>query len=538
MIDAIEWLFSSRQFMPHGHCFLWQPSTLWLNVGSDGLIAASYFAIAGALYYFVRRRKTEMPYIWVPLMFAAFILLCGTTHVMEIVTVWDPQYRAAGALKLLTGLVSFATVVTLLWVMPRAMLLRTPRQLQEEVEARTTQLAALNRQLQAEVTARTLAQEALQLADRRKDEFLATLAHELRNPLAPIRHSLRLLDTAGVDMTKRQWNTQVIARQVGRLALLLDDLMDISRITRRRLTLKVEPLDVASVIATAVEIAMPSSEDKKHVLKVSLPETSVIVRVDSLRVSQASANLLSNAAKFTSRGGHIELSVTTDGAGLTIVVRDTGIGFDAGAADAMFEMFARGSSTAEQEPGLGLGLALVRELVALHGGSVDAQSAGSGKGSEFKIHIPDVVVTNPGGELEPPPAAPSLRTRVRGKVAVVDDNRDSADTLALLLEEEGYEILVGYSGQDALRLAQQAKPEAMILDIGMPDLPGYEVARRLRQEPWGRAVLLVAMTGWGQAKDKELARQAGFDLHFTKPLDAGELQKRLEAFFDRRAQGV
>jgi two-component system CheB/CheR fusion protein len=220
------------------------------------------------------------------------------------------------------------------------------------------------------------------------------------------------------------------------------------------------------------------------------------------------------------------------------MVRDTGIGFEPAAADAMFEMFARGSSTAEQEPGLGLGLALVRELVALHGGTVDAQSAGSGKGSEFKIHIPDVVVMNPGADFEPTPAGRSLRTRVRGKVAVVDDNRDSADTLALLLEEEGYEILVGYSGQDALRLAQQAKPEAMILDIGMPDLPGYEVARRVRQETWGRAVFLVAMTGWGQAKDKELARQAGFDLHFTKPLDAGELQKRLEAFFDHRAQGV
>jgi len=488
MTDLLDWMFASKNFMPHGHCYLWQPDTLWLNVGADGLIAASYFAIPAALYYFVRRRRAEIPYVWVPLMFAAFILLCGTTHVMEIVTVWNPLYRVAGSLKLLTGLVSFATVVTLVWIMPRAMLLKTPGQLQTEVAARTAQLAAVNSRLQAEVVARTAAQEELQLADRRKDEFLATLAHELRNPLAPIRHALKLLDAAEFDMRKRQWSSQVISRQVGRMALLLDDLMDISRITRHRLTLRLEPVDAASVIAAAVETATPWIEDKQHTLVVNLPDAPLTVKVDPLRVSQAVANLLSNAAKYTPAGGHIELTASVESAGLTITVRDTGIGFEPAALASMFEMFTRGAATAEQEPGLGLGLALVSQLITLHGGTVDALSAGVGKGSEFRIQIPDVVVMSEAPYPKRSASAPPPRGGVHGKVVVVDDNRDSADALALVLEGEGYEIMVGYSGEDALRLARQGKPAAMILDIGMPDLTGYEVARRVRREPWGRAV--------------------------------------------------
>jgi signal transduction histidine kinase/CheY-like chemotaxis protein len=533
MTDLLGWLFSSQNFMPHGHCFLWQAGTLWLNVGSDALIAASYFAIPVALYHFVRRRKGEIAYIWVPLMFAAFILLCGTTHVMEIVTVWDPQYRAAGALKLLTGLVSFATVVILVRIMPRAMQLTTPRQLQAEVAARTAQLVALNIELQSEVAARTAAQEELQIADRRKDEFIAMLAHELRNPLAPIRHSLTLLDAADDDVQKRQWGTQVITRQVGRLARLLDDLMDISRMTRRRLALKIESVDVESLIATAVETATPWIKDKRHILKVSLPDKPLNVVVDPLRVSQAVANLLSNAAQYTAPGGHIDLTVLADAAGLTIVVKDTGVGFEPAALAAAFEMFTRGAPTAEHESGLGIGLALVKQLIGLHGGTVDAKSAGVGQGSEFRIHIPNAKVMSKPSDPGPTPSELPHAGR-SGAVAVVDDNRDSADALALVLQVEGYDVMVGYSGKDALTLAQNEKPAAMILDIGMPDLSGYEVARRLRQEPWGRKVFLIAMTGWGQAKDKAIAQEAGFDLHFTKPFDPAELQRELAVFFDNR----
>ena len=530
MSMALGWLFSDENFMPHGHCFLWQPGTLWLNVGSDALIAASYFAIPCALYYFVRHRKTEIAYVWVPLMFAAFILLCGTTHVMEIVTVWNPQYRAAGALKLLTGLVSFATVIMLVRIMPKAMLLQTPRQLQSEVAARTAELAQVNSQLRAEIAARAAAEQRLRVADRRKDEFLATLAHELRNPLAPIRHSLKLLDVPGIDEPKRQWGSKVIARQVHRMTLLIDDLMDVSRITRGRLELKIEQVDLASLIASAVETVNPLIAEKNHTLRVDLPEEPVAIEVDPLRVSQAIANLLTNAAKYTKPGGQISLSIDAGPAGLAITIKDNGIGFEPAAVPDMFEMFTQVTSPEQREHGLGIGLALVKGLIALHGGTVEARSAGVGRGSEFTIDLPSstVIGLQAGSALSP--ADIPVMNGARCKVLVVDDNRDSADALALLLESDGYVVITGYSGTDALRLASQHHPDAVILDIGMSDLTGYEVARRLRQEAWGRDVMLVAMTGWGQVQDKERSTAAGFDRHFTKPLDPGELQRLLAQF--------
>jgi signal transduction histidine kinase/ActR/RegA family two-component response regulator len=539
MNDIFGWLFSSANFMPHGHCFLWQPATLWLNVGSDGLIAASYFAIPVALYYYVRHRKEEIPYVWMPLMFAAFIFLCGGTHIMEIWTVWDPVYRAEGALKLLTGLVSFATTLSLIWIMPRAMLLQTPRQLQIEVAARTAELAEVNAQLRAEIAARVAAEEQLRVADRRKDEFLATLAHELRNPLAPIRNALKLLDSTGVEESKRQWGAKVISRQVHRMALLLDDLLDVSRITRSRLELKMEPVDLGSLIASAVETASPVMEERKHTFQVTLPPESITVEVDPLRVSQAVANLLTNAAKYTNPGGHISLVVSTDAQGLAITVKDTGIGFEPSAAGEMFEMFAQVSKAQPtSDKGLGIGLALVRAFIALHGGTVEARSGGADQGSEFRIRIPGSIVIGKRARVALNPSDTPVSNGARCKVLVVDDNRDSADALAMVLEADGYQVLVGYSGQEALDIARESQPDAFILDIGMPDMTGFEVARRIRQEPWGRDVLLVAMTGWGQAKDKERAKAAGFDRHFTKPLDPGELQGLLAQFAEQRGRGA
>jgi signal transduction histidine kinase/ActR/RegA family two-component response regulator len=539
MNDLFGWLFSTTNFMPHGHCFLWQAGTLWLNVGSDALIAASYFAIPIALYHYVRRRKEEIPYVWMPLMFAAFIFLCGGTHIMEIWTVWDPVYRAEGALKLLTGLVSFATTLSLIWIMPRAMLLQTPRQLQVEVAARTAELAQVNAQLRAEIAARVAAEEQLRLADRRKDEFLATLAHELRNPLAPIRNALKLLDLPGVEESKRTWGAKVISRQVHRMALLLDDLLDVSRITRSRLELKMEPVDLGSLIDSAVETASPLMEERKHTFQVTLPPDSITVEVDPLRISQAVANLLTNAAKYTNPGGHISLVVATDAQGIAITVRDTGIGFEPSAVGEMFEMFAQVSAAKPtSDRGLGIGLALVRAFIALHGGTVEATSAGADQGSEFRIRIPGSIVIGKRAGAALNPSDIPVSNGARCKVLVVDDNRDSADALALVLEADGYQVMVGYSGQQALDIARQARPDAVILDIGMPDITGFEVARRIRQEPWGRDVLLVAMTGWGQAKDKERAKAAGFDRHFTKPLDPGELQRLLAGFVEEHGLGL
>lgn len=323
----------------------------------------------------------------------------------------------------------------------------------------------------------------------------------------------------------------MISRQVHRMALLLDDLLDVSQITRSRLELKLQSVDLGSLIASAVETASPLIEERKHTFQVALPPESITVQVDPLRISQAVANLLTNAAKYTNPGGHISLLVETDGPALAITVKDTGIGFEPSAAGEMFEMFAQVSrSKATSERGLGIGLALVRAFVALHGGTVEATSGGSDQGSEFRIRIPGSIVTGKQADVALNPSDLPASEGARCRVLVVDDNRDSADALALVLAADGYRVLVGYSGQQALDIAQQSQPDAIILDIGMPDMTGYEVARRIRQQPWGRDALLVAMTGWGQAKDKERAKAAGFDRHFTKPLDPGELQKLLEAF--------
>jgi signal transduction histidine kinase len=532
MSDALGWLFSSDQFMPHGHCYLWQPATLWLNAGSDGLIAASYFAIPLALYHVVRRRRAELPFAWMPLMFAAFILLCGATHVMEIWTVWNPIYRVAGLLKLLTGAVSLATVVMLLQIMPRILQLQTPTQLQAEVQQRTSELADANARLRAEIAARDLAEQRLRAADRRKDEFLATLAHELRNPLAPIRHAVRLLDSDKLDEPSRHWARAVIGRQAQRMALLLDDLLDVSRITRGRLELKLDDVAVSSLIASAVETANPLIEARRHTLEVERAGQDVIVTADPLRLSQAIANLLTNAAKYTAEGGRIRVSTRLESDALCIVVADNGIGFDAAAREQMFEMFAQvhAADAMHAEGGLGIGLALVRALVGLHGGTVEADSAGPGQGSEFTIKLPRSLLR--GAELVAAavPVASPTADAARCRVLVTDDNRDSADTLAMVLGQSGFDTLVAYDGNTALDLARASGPAAAIIDIGMPGLTGDEVARRMRSQSWGRSMLLIAMTGWGQAQDKERSLAAGFDAHLTKPVDPQELERLLAEF--------
>lgn len=391
---------------------------------------------------------------------------------------------------------------------------------------------AFNKMLE-EVQARSV---ALREADRRKDEFLATLAHELRNPLAPIRHAVKLLESSNVDARQKAWAREVVARQVQRMALLLDDLLDVSRITRGRLDLRIESVDLESLVGTAVETARPLIDSKRHRLNIQLPAQSIRLAVDPLRLSQSLSNLLTNAAKYTDAGGQITLKIELSSDSLTMSVKDTGIGLDPRVLPDVFEMFSQvDSAISRSEGGLGIGLALVKGLVALHGGSVEGFSAGLGLGSEFTIRLPRSVVTQSAEtpEIEPGPAALQEGSRLR--VLVADDNRDAADSLAMLLELAGHEVLVAHTGQRSLELAREAVPDAMILDIGMPDRTGYEVARLIRGEAWGAAVLLIAVTGWGQDADKARAAGAGFDHHLTKPIDADQLERLLNAFRESRA---
>ncbi|MFL6578474.1 MAG: PAS domain-containing protein [Povalibacter sp.] len=378
-------------------------------------------------------------------------------------------------------------------------------------------------------------EDALREADRRKDEFLATLAHELRNPLAPILNATRVLDAPNASDQQRQWGRSVIARQVQHMALLLDDLLDVSRITRGRLQLKIITVDLAKLISSAVETARPLVDAKAHSLSVVLPPDPIEVRVDPLRLSQALANLLTNAAKYTDPGGRITLAVASGTETLDVSVQDNGIGLSE--TTRIFEMFSQVETALERsQGGLGIGLALVKGLVAMHGGTVEAASPGLGKGSTFTLHLPkSVVVTRESPLPTELPDVQATRTQLQSRctVLVADDNRDAADSLALVLKVAGYEVYLAHSGTEALTTAERERPEVMILDIGMPDMNGYEVAQRIRETPWGREALLLAVTGWGQSEDKERSRRAGFDEHLTKPVDLERLENKLEAFVAR-----
>jgi PAS domain S-box-containing protein len=374
-------------------------------------------------------------------------------------------------------------------------------------------------------------EDALREADRRKDEFLATLAHELRNPLAPIRHAVKLLEIPTADERQRQWGREVIARQVQRMALLLDDLLDVSRITRGRLELKKDCINLATLVASAVETARPLIETKQHELIVHLPPDSLELEVDPLRISQALSNLLTNAAKYTDAHGKIELRVSLEESELVASVEDNGIGLDPAALPKLFEMFSQVEAAVDRaEGGLGIGLALVKGLVGLHGGSVSATSVGLGRGSEFTIRLPRSVIVPHRPSIAERGAAAHMELGPRCKVLLADDNHDAADSLGLVLRLRSHEVWVTHSALGALELGARELPQVIILDIGMPDLSGYEAARRIRQQAWGRHALLIAVTGWGQEEDIERARAAGFDRHFTKPVDPEAIQALLVSY--------
>jgi CheY-like chemotaxis protein len=331
----------------------------------------------------------------------------------------------------------------------------------------------------------------------------------------------------------------VIARQIQRMALLLDDLLDVSRITRGRLELRKDYVDLQSLIGSAVETARPLIESKQHTLVVELPSEPIELEVDPLRLSQALSNLLTNAAKYTDAHGRITLSVYQETRGLVIRVKDSGIGIDATVIRGLFEMFSQIDSAIDRaEGGLGIGLALVKGLVSLHGGTVEAASAGLSQGSEFTIRLPrSVLVERRAAAVD---AAPTVIAPIgpRCKVIIADDNRDAADSLKMLLELSGYDTFVAYNGQEALEAGAHERPSAFILDVGMPDMTGYEVARRIRQQAWGRHALLVAVTGWGQHDDKEKAKAAGFDEHFTKPVAPEQVEAVLVAFLKKKGSVV
>jgi signal transduction histidine kinase/DNA-binding response OmpR family regulator len=375
----------------------------------------------------------------------------------------------------------------------------------------------------------------IQAEDRRKDEFLAMLAHELRNPLAPISNAVHILQVSEKDPAKFKWAIEVISRQLTQLVRLVDDLLDISRITRGKIELKIEAIDASKVVAAAVETSRPFVDALEHTLTVLLPPEPLLLKGDFARVAQILANLINNAAKYTNQGGRIAVTAAREGANVVFRVRDTGIGIPGELLSSIFEPFTQIDRTlARSQGGLGIGLTLVRRLVEMQGGRVFASSDGPDQGSEFTVSLPA--------------AAPAQRAKSESTewgrtaaddldlcVLVVDDNHDVAESTAVLLRLVGCEVHLAHDGEEALRLVPRVRPDAVLLDIGLPRMNGYEVAERIRSDPENREILIVAVSGYGQQEHRLRSKQAGFDQHVVKPIDPSVLSSLLATFSSQRA---
>jgi signal transduction histidine kinase len=401
------------------------------------------------------------------------------------------------------------------------------RQLEEingHLQKANEELSRSNESLENEIRERIRAENSLKDAVVKRDEFLAMLSHELRNPLSPLRNASHMLMQGETQDPKIIWSRGVIARQLKHMIRLVDDLLDVSRIARGKIVLLSEPVAVKDVVAAAVETVQPLFEAKRQRLVVEDIVGTLQVRGDPVRLAQIVGNLLHNAAKYTGEGGEITLSATGADGKVAIAVRDTGIGIPAEAIPHIFELFTQiPSERASTSGGLGIGLALVRALVELHGGEIRAASAGQDQGSEFTVQLPLLITEAPAVE-----AAQSMNRRetpmqVRRNILIADDNQDALESLALMLRMEGHEVVCASDGEEALALAGQRRPEIVVLDVGMPKMDGCEVARRIRAESWGRGAILVALTGWGQDVDRRRSREAGFDMHLVKPVDPATL---------------
>ncbi|MDP9084625.1 MAG: PAS domain-containing protein [Pseudomonadota bacterium] len=374
------------------------------------------------------------------------------------------------------------------------------------------------------------AEAALREANARKDVFLATLSHELRNPLAPIRNAATLLAKPALSHEDHERSRLIILRQVRHMASLLDDLLDMSRITRGVFRLKKEVVNLEGLLAEALETARPLIDHKRHTLKLKWPSEPIKVEADPIRLVQIATNLLTNAAKYTDPEGVITFEVRTTSADIVLLVRDTGIGLPSHMLTEVFEMFSQVAPEQNRsEGGLGIGLALVKGLVELHGGRIEARSAGPERGSEFFVLFPGLRVTSGGAQEVLSTQSDTTVTHPIRRVLIADDNVDGAESLAMLIESSGHEVYLAHTGVDALQMAATHRPHIAILDIGMPGMDGYQVAQKIRDQAWGTNMILVALTGWGQEDDKRRAQRAGFDHHLTKPVDPAAIDALITA---------
>lgn len=627
-MDLIDVVFSTDGFVPRKVCGHWTLPLMLLHNISDLLIWGAYFAIPIILAWFVRKRQ-DLPFPHIFWLFGAFIVSCGTTHLIEVVLFHTPVYVFSGLVKAFTALVSVATAVALIPICRKAVKFRGPSEVEKELTRRTNELVKSERMFQAlansmpqivwisdpqgsvfylnqrwydytgmktgidlstcwlgychpddqrmtaerwaecvatgrpyeieyrlraeggdyrwqlgraepvrnekgeivrwygtctDIHDKKLQEEALREADRKKDEFLAVLGHELRNPLAPIATAVMLLKQRGPDDPQLNYARDVIGRQANQMGRLLDDLLDVARISNGQLVLTNEPLDYRTVIERAVETTATLIEAEEHTLEVEVPDRPVRGFGDFRRLVQVVVNLINNAVKYTDRKGRISIRMTVNGWVAQIVVEDNGTGIDPGLLSRVFDSFTQApQGISRSRGGLGIGLTLVKRLVELHGGKVVVFSEGVGRGTR-------VTVTLPVTDVEPKKHDDTGNHAVfhKRKVLVVDDNRDNADMMVLCLTSAGHEAQAVYDGRAAVGAFSQFQPDAMLLDIGLPEMDGFEVAQEVRKT--GKPCLIIAVTGYGQDQDRRRGIKAGFDHHLLKPVNYKKVLHVLSEF--------
>lgn len=667
MWDFLLKLFDTSDFPARWHCGHWTRGHGWLHIISDLGVWSAYVAIPCVLIYFAWRKRT-LPFRTLFLLFGAFILACGTTHLMEATIFWWPAYRLAGLIKLFTAVVSWATVISLIPIIPQALALRTPaeldaviqermraeeelRQMQIDLEQRvadrTAELTRTNSALRqseeryrvlvealsqivwiteadgrivedspswraftgqtyeewkgngwlnavhpedrvraqedweravtlrsqyrteyrvlnaageyrsteargvpvldpegrivewigvnVDVTEQRQAAAALQEAGRRKDQFLAMLGHELRNPLSGISGAVQVLGYVGSAEPEARAMQEIIERQTGHMVRMIDDLLEVSRISRGKIPIRLERLDLREQVRRTFEDVRPTLAASQLEATLELPAEPVWGAADPTRLGQVLVNLLQNAMKFTDPGGKVSLSLARRGDIAEIAVRDSGIGLSPELISRLFEPFTQGDGSLERSRGgLGLGLALVKGLVELQGGRVTATSAGSGKGAEFIVTLP-LQLELPEENSDKDATALALSAR---RILMIEDQQDVSQPLRTLLEREGHRVEVATDGPQGLALASREPPDVVLCDIGLPGgMDGYSVARALRDQPATRKVLLIAITGYGQEEDRAQGIRVGFDHYLTKPVNHAHLRRLLAASTPREAPG-
>jgi PAS domain S-box-containing protein len=387
-----------------------------------------------------------------------------------------------------------------------------------------------------DLTRRKNLEEALVESDHRKNEFLATLAHELRNPLAPVRYAVKVLDVKGPETPHLRWAVELIDRQIQHMARLIDDLLDVNRISRNMLELRKERVELASIIDVAVETSRPLIEQGNHNLVLDVASDPIFLNADTVRLAQVFSNLLNNATQHTrmaDTGDKIYLTAMREGSSAVIAVKDVGVGIAPEMLPRIFEMFNQGGRSSGG--GLGIGLSLARRLVEMHGGSIEAHSGGIGKGATFTVRLPILEVSQPDSSKSPVLTDASESPALKRRILVADDNRDVVESFQMMLRILGHEVQTALDGLEAIEKAEQFRPDVIVLDVGMPMLDGYETASRIRQRPWSRDVVLIAVTGWGNEKDKLKSAAAGFNVHLVKPVDATTILEALDQMDQSRA---